>query len=313
MDLIFRAARLPRRGETLPGTSFVTHPGGKGGNQAAQVAHAGARAVVVGRVGRDGFGERLRASLVDARVDTTFLAVDERDATGVSTVLVGGDGDYASVIVPGASLNVEPGDIDLAADAIAGAAVVLLQLEIGHAAVTHAAKRGRASGAMVILNAAPAPERPAVLPDELWHSVDVVVVNRGEAEMLLGDGAADMLPCELAARTRFCFNVAAVIVTLGGDGVVLDDAIGTLHETAWPVDVLETIGAGDAFVGTLAAAVAGGTSLRGALALANAAGAMAVTRSDGYDALPTRSEVLRFLAERGLGQPPQPDYDTRLP
>ena len=246
----------------------------------------------------------MRASLANAGVDTTYLVEDERDATGVSAVLVGGDGDYASVIVPGASLNVEPGDIDRAVHAIAGAAVVLLQLEIGHAAVTYGAKRGRDSGAMVILNAAPSPEGPADLPDELWRNVDVVVVNRGEAGMLVGDDAADLLSSELASQTRATCHVSTVIVTLGGDGVVLDDPTGTRHEAAWPVDVVETIGAGDAFVGTLAAAVAGGTSLRGALTLANAAGALAVTRSGGYDALPTSSEVLRFLAEGGRGQPP---------
>lgn len=303
MDLIARAGRLPQRGETLPGTAFTTHPGGKGGNQVAQVARAGGHAVIVARVGRDDFGERLRAALLQSGVDTTHLVRDEAAATGVSTVLVGADGDYASIIVPGASARVGAEDLDAAAPAIADASVMLLQLEIEASAVSDAAARGRASGATVILNAAPAPARPDEIPSALWRNVDVLVANRGEAEMLAGDDGAGLPVNELATCIRARWGIGTVIVTLGGDGVALADDDGFLHERAWPVDVVETIGAGDAFIGMLAATVARGTSLRDAFPLANAAGAVAVTRSGGYEALPTRSEVQQFLRARLASMP----------
>jgi ribokinase len=306
IDLIARAGRLPRQGETLPGTSFAIHPGGKGGNQAAQVARAGVPAVIVGRVGRDQFGERLRAALRDAGVDTTYLAQDDHEPTGASTVLVGGDGDYASVIVPGAGLAVRTADIDTAVAAMPGAAVVLLQLEIAPGTVAYAAARARARGATVILNAAPVPERPTDISRELWGNVGVVVANRVEAEMLAGEAGDESSSDELAARIRATYDVDTVIVTLGGEGVVLADGAGSLREAAWPVEVVETIGAGDAFVGMLAATMARGTPARAALTVANAAGALAVTRSGGYQALPTRAEVERFLAERGEAGPALP-------
>src|SRR5262249_17967649 len=143
MDLIAVADRLPARGESLTGLRFTMHPGGKAGNQAAQVAQQGVPAWIVARLGNDAFGDRLRARLRDKGVDTRFLVTDATAVTGASPLLVGGDGEYASIIVPGASSLLSDADIDAARPAIAESTAVMLQLEIPVAAAFYAARVGR--------------------------------------------------------------------------------------------------------------------------------------------------------------------------
>src|SRR5919112_6072491 len=130
MDVVATADRLPAKGESVVGHRVALSPGGKAGNQAAQAALNGARTFLVGRVGGDVFGDRLRAALTRTGVDTTYLSVDPQEATGVSPVLTGADGEYASIIVPGAGQRLEPEDLDAARDAFARSAVLLLPLEI---------------------------------------------------------------------------------------------------------------------------------------------------------------------------------------
>ncbi|MDP9363375.1 MAG: ribokinase, partial [Chloroflexota bacterium] len=295
-DLIATAPRRPRRGETVLGTAFASHPGGKGGNQAAQAALQGCSTALVGRVGRDAFGERLLDALRSKGVRTELVEVDDEAATGVSTVLVGGDGDYASVVVPGASDRIDRAQIDAAEPAIAACRVLLAQLEIDVQATTHVARLAKALGKTVVLNAAPAPTGATEELSDLWCCVDVVVANRGEAAALLGvDEHARASPGEVARALRERLGTAAVVVTLGGDGAVLATASGEHAVPGFAVSVMDTVGAGDAFVGTLTSRLARRTYLVSALGDANAAGAIAVTRAGAFDALPTAAELDHFL------------------
>ena len=299
MDVVATADPLPGKGESVVGHRVALSPGGKAGNQAAQAALNGARTFLVGRVGRDVFGDRLRAALARTGVDTTYLTVDSQEATGVSPVLTGADGEYASIIVPGAGQRLEPTDIDAARDAFAQSTVLLLQCEIPVRISAHAARLARSLGGRVIFNASPAPAGAGVIPDALWSAVDVLLVNGVEAERLSGVPVSDEAAAVTAGEElQRRFGIPVVIMTLGGRGMLALDERGAHHLPAWPVTVIETIGAGDAFAGVLASELARGRQLNEALPLANAAGALAVTRSGAHDALPTGAQIRAFLMER---------------
>jgi ribokinase len=298
MDVVAKADRLPGKGESVVGHSAALSPGGKAGNQAAQAALNGAVTFFVGRVGRDIFGNQLRAALGKAGVDTMHLTIDERESTGVSPVLTGADGEYASIIVPGAGQRLTPADIDAASDAFARSAMLILQCEIPLWISAHAAQLARALGCRVMFNASPAPASANAISKDLWSAVDVLVVNGRELEGLSGMPVAGVATTSTAAEgLRLRLGIPTVIVTLGGDGVVALDKHGIRHLPAWAVAVVETIGAGDAFAGVLSSELARGRALDEALALANAAGALAVTRPGAYDALPTAEQIRNFLRE----------------
>jgi ribokinase len=303
MDVVATADRLPGKGESVVGHRVTLSPGGKAGNQAAQAALNDARTFFVGRIGRDIFGDQLRAALARTGVDTTHLTVDPVEATGVSPVLTGADGEYASIIVPGAGQRLEPADVEAARDAFAQSAVLLLQLEIPVRISAHAAQLARSLGVRVIFNASPALVGAEAIPIALWSAVDVLLVNGVEAERLTGMSVADVPAAVMASEElRQRFGIQTVIVTLGGRGVVALAERGARHLPAWPVAIVETIGAGDAFAGVLASEMARGRHLDDALPLANAAGALAVTRSGAHDALPTGSQIRGFLMERQRGE-----------
>jgi ribokinase len=299
MDVVATAERLPAAGESVVGHRVALSPGGKAGNQAAQAALNGARTFLIGRVGRDVFGDQLRAALARTGVDTTYLTVDAQEVTGISPVFTGADGEYASIIVPGAGQRLEPEDIEAARDAFAQSAVLLIQGEIPLEISAHAARLARSLGCRVLFNASPAPADAAAIPDALWSDVDVLLVNGTEAERLSGMPIADVPAAMIAAEAlRRRFGIPTVVVTLGGRGVVTLDERGARHLPSWPVPVVETIGAGDAFAGVLASELARGRQLDEALPLANAAGALAVTRPGAHDSLPTGAQIRAFLIER---------------
>jgi ribokinase len=299
MDVVATADRLPAKGESVVGHRVALSPGGKAGNQAAQAALNGAPTFLIGRVGRDVFGEQLRAALASTRVDTTYLTIDTQEPTGISPVFTGADGEYASIIVPGAGQRLQAEDIEAARDAFAQSAVLLIQGEISIQLSAHAARLARSLGGRVMFNASPAPADAAAIPDALWSAVDVLLVNGAEAERLSGMPVADVPAAVMVGEAlRRRFGILTVIITLGGRGAVALDERGTRHLPSWPVPVVETIGAGDAFAGVLASELARGLKLDEALLLANAAGALTVTHPGAHDALPTGAQIRAFLAER---------------
>jgi ribokinase len=283
LDIMVYAPRLPRPDETVPGTRWGQQCGGKGGNQAVMSARAGARTSMIGRIGVDDFGTRLIENLKAAGVDASAVLVDPTEGSGMSAAIVRDDGDYGAVIVSGANLHIPPDSLEREWRELGGAPVLVLQNEVPEAVNIAAAKVAHASGAIVILNAAPARATSAALLDR----IDVLVVNRVEAEMFSGtrvddrDGAMDALP-KLAKAAR------GVVVTLGGDGLVVraaDDA--PLWIAPKPVRVVSSHGAGDCFVGTLAAKMARGAALLQAAEFANIAAANFVGRIQGDGTAPT--------------------------
>jgi ribokinase len=274
LDLVARATRLPGPGETVLGSDYAEHAGGKGLNQAVAAARSGASCAFVGALGRDAAGRRLAQVMADDGIDATGVALVDAP-TGRAMILVDDAGENSIVVIPGANALVTAG-------ALPRAAVVLAQLEVPVAMVATALQQARASGAITVLNPAPA----APLPPELLASVDVVVPNEHEREIL---GGADAL---LAA------GCGAVVTTLGGDGVELITAEGTTHLPPFPVDVVDTTGAGDAFCGSLSARLAAGDDLATAATWASAAGALAVTIAGAVPAQPRAAAITALLATR---------------
>ena len=274
LDILLYAPSLPRPDETVAGRRWERQCGGKGGNQAVMAARAGARTAMIGRVGADDFGERLTRNLVASGVDASGVGVDPVAGSGMSAAIVRDDGDYGAVIVSGANLAIEPEDPPGQWRGLGGARALILQNEVPERVNIAAAREARAAGARVLLNAAPARE----MAPELLSLVDVLIVNRVEAAMLSGveiagmDGAARAL-AKLRPLAR------AVVVTLGGDGSLVQPEVGAAEWIApKPVKVVSTHGAGDCFVGTLAARLARGDSLLQAAKFASGAAADHVSR-----------------------------------
>lgn len=291
MDLVVSVPRHPRPGETLLGGAFHTFPGGKGANQSVAAARLGAPVRMIGRVGTDKFGDTLLATLQADGVDTRFVQQDAQAASGVALITVSADGQNTIVVAAGANGRLSTADVQAAEDAFADAVVVVLQLEIPLPAVEAAARLGRKHGAAVVLN--PAPAQP--LSAELLALADYLVPNQSELELLSGE--PDL---ERGIRVLLERSVRNLVVTLGERGARWVSATGSVEVPAFAVRAVDTVAAGDAFVGAFAAALAEGRPVQDALLRGNAAGALAVTRAGAQPSLPARVELDDFLRERGI-------------
>jgi ribokinase len=289
LDVIVEAPRLPLPDETLAGRAVAYRFGGKGGNQAVAAARMGARVAMAGRVGQDDFAAPILAALDAAGVDRAQVR-QVPGASGMSVAIVEDGGSYGAVIVSGVNLTIDPGEITLPAEPC----LLLLQNEIPEP-VNRALAARAGPGTQVILNAAPA---RAVAPD-LLARCDLVVVNRVEAAQLTGADPEALNPAAAAARL-LAQGPRAVIVTLGGAGLVARTAAGAgFALPAHRVPVVSTHGAGDAFLGALAAALAGGAALEPAARLATATAALHVSRPPDARAAITPAEVRALTAASG--------------
>ena len=272
IDLISYVPRLPAVGETLHGHEFRTGFGGKGANQAAMAAKLGARVSIVTRVGRDTFGDSMLENFRALGVDTSHVGVDESVSSGVAPIAVDPNGENAIVIVTGANARMTAADIERAREAIAAADVLVCQLEIPHDATLAALRIARDESTVAILNPAPA---AIDLPHDVYELADVLCPNESEAALILGRqvGRGE----EVAAiRDLRSFGARAVVLTLGERGCAISTDGEELLVPAEPVAAVDTTGAGDAFVGTLAVGLALGERLSAAAIRANHVAAMSV-------------------------------------
>lgn len=286
-DLVFRVEKRPRAGESVLCEDVTEALGGKGFNQAVAAARAGARTAMVGCLGTDAWGDRFLDSLAAEDVDAAGVARGS-EPTGVAAPVVDATGENAIVVAPRANLTLTPDHVSASLDRLGGAAVVLLQGEVPPDANAAAVAWGRDTGALVLLNPSPL---PPVLPEATGF-----VANEDEAAHLSGEAAP------LPAAARLAGSAAVAVVTLGAAGAVAVDARGAAPVEArvagHAVTALDPTGAGDAFTGYLAAALAAGHDLQAGLEVANAAGALAVTTVGAEPAIPRRAAVDAFLHER---------------
>jgi ribokinase len=286
-DFVLGVERRPAPGETVTDAHLATHNGGKGANQAAAAALLGASVAFLGRVGDDGFGGPLVRSLADKGIDTTLVQEVAGSSTGAAFITVTPDGENAITVAPGANRRLTAGDVDDASESIGEARVLVAQMEVLPEVVLRAVEVAAGSGTRALVNLAP----PFEVPRTLLEKLDPLVINEHEAAFLLGEnvegvnGALDAAPMLLSLGPR------SVVVTLGEDGAVFSGGESAQHLRAPKVRVVDTTGAGDAFVGALAARLADDAPLEDAVAYAVRAGAAAVTEAGAQGALPTPDTV----------------------
>jgi ribokinase len=282
-DLVIGVDRRPAAGETVLGSDLVTHPGGKGANQAVAAARLGASVCLLGRVGDDSHGRLLLESQRTAGVGTDAMLIGGAP-TGVALIVVGPEGDNSIVVSPGANALLSPQDVHAAGELLSTARVVSLQLEIPLDTVA-AAVRAAGPQTRVVLNPSP----PAPLPPEVLASCDPLVLNEHEARaMLAGDGHDTP---EQWCDALLAMGPRSVVVTLGADGVIAADATGIVRVPGLAVRVVDTTGAGDAFTGALAWRLGAGDTLAEAVRFAVRVGAAAVTKTGAQGSFPTLEEV----------------------
>lgn len=292
LDLIATVDRLPGPGETVPGTSFTTAPGGKGANQALAAARAGAEVRMVGAVGKDAFAGEALALLKAGKVDLTAVA-ETHSSTGTAHILVGGDGENMIAVVAGANNAVVPGDVAKAR--LGKGDVVLLQHEIPLETVDAALDAARKAGALTVLNTAPARVEAA----GLLGKADYVVANETEFDLYCGPLALTGADRGERMRAYAKKTGRAIVVTLGGEGVLAATGDEFLQVPALKIVPVDTVGAGDTFCGYLAAGLESGLPLKTALARAAAAGSLACLKPGAQPAIPLAAEVEAALNPAG--------------
>ncbi|WP_299531214.1 ribokinase [uncultured Streptomyces sp.] len=280
MDLVAYVPRAPALGETVTGREFRTVPGGKGANQAMAAARAGGEVVMIGAVGADAFGAELRAGLEHAGIDTDLLHTAD-GPSGTAHITVDDEGANAIVVIPGANGTVTSlGAGEIAA--VAAADLLLLQLELPLSAVVEGARAAHAQGVRTLLT--PSPVQP--LPDELLDHVDLLIPNEHEAAALSGYDDPH------AAAEILLRQVPEIIITLGSKGCLYAARGGEpVLFPAPEVTAVDTTGAGDTFVGTLAVALGEGRPVAEAVAWASSAAALCVQKHGASTSMPFRSEI----------------------
>ena len=290
-DFVLKVERRPEPGETVTGAELTLFPGGKGANQAIAAARLGVEVAMLGRVGEDPFGGELVENLRDNGVDTSRVEAVADAATGSAFITVTPDGENAIVVSPGANRRFGPEEVITASEDLELARILITQLEVGIGAVETAARIVTGNGGRFLLNLAP----PREVSDELLRLSDPLVVNEHEAAFLLGEDAEDP---EESAGKLLDLGPPTAVVTLGAAGAIRATRESSRHFPAPEVQIVDTIGAGDAFVGALAAKLAEGTLLEEAVPYAVLAGAVAVMREGAQGSLPTPEDVEKF-SDRG--------------
>jgi len=295
VDLISRVPRLPLAGETLVGNSFSIGYGGKGANQAVMAARLGAQVAVVARLGRDVFGENTLVNFKEQGIDTTYVTFDEVRFSGVAPIAVDQfSGQNAIIIVPGANDGLTSDIVRAAEPAISAANVVICQCEIPVESSLEAFRIAkRTPGRTTILNPAPA---PAVLPDELLALTDLLVPNENEAERLTGLHVFTMEEAAAAAAALQKRGPQMVVITLGERGALLASGHApVIYVPAGRVQVVDTTGAGDAFVGSLACFIGEGREPAQAVQWACRIATQTVLMPGTQTSMPSRTQIAHLL------------------
>jgi ribokinase len=295
VDLMARAPHLPQHGETVKGSHFQIGPGGKGSNQGVAASRSGASVTMITKIGTDSFAQIALESFQREGMETHYVMQDERYPTGTALIMVDEHTSENKIVVTiGACEHIAPEEIEAARVDIENSRVLLTQLETNLDAVEKAVEIAHAKGITVILNPAPAPLHP--LPDDLLSKIDILTPNETEASFLSGVKVVTMDDARRAARIIKAKGIGHVIITMGSKGaLVLTDSKEYIIAPI-KVKVVDTTGAGDAFNGGLATALAEGQDIVKAVEFANATGALSVTKVGTAPAMPYRDEIEKLLA-----------------
>ena len=293
-DLTFRTERMPNKGETYIGNSFKLGPGGKGSNQAVAARRAGAETMFITKIGKDTFGEMAMKLYADEGINSKYVWEIPDMSTGAASIVVNEEtGDNAIIVVPGAADAMVPDDLDTAEAGIADCAFFMASLEVPIPVMQHGLEVAKRNGVLTILNPAPA----AILPDEVYGLSDYFTPNETEAAILAGIPVVTIEDAEEAAKIFLQRGIDTVVITLGEKGAYVRNSVINQHVPAFDMGgkVLETTGAGDAFNGGFAYALAEGMSLIEAVRFGSATAAISVTRLGTAPAMPVNSEIQDLL------------------
>ncbi|MGI6273317.1 MAG: ribokinase [Anaerohalosphaeraceae bacterium] len=290
-DMIIKVDHIPRPGETVIGGTFSTAPGGKGANQAVAAARAGGRVTFIARVGDDMFGRQALDGFRADGIDVSHVIIDPDAPSGVASIFVDAKGQNSIAVAGGANANLSPDDIHNAADVIAAADILVMQLETPVETVRAAAQIARDNAVTVILN--PAPAQP--LDKDLLKCISILTPNESEAELLTGIPVDSPQAAQKAADALRAQGVNVVIVTMGENGALLSTQNASAFVPAFKVDAVDATAAGDVFNGALAVAVAEGAPLPRAVRFASAAAALSVTKLGAQPSAPTRAVIEHMI------------------
>jgi len=295
LDYVARLSRIPKRGETVLAEAFDTFCGGKGANQAAAVAKLGGKTAMVGCVGADAAGRRLKENLAAAGVDVARVATNGADS-GLAMIWVEG-GDNRIAVAANANSLIEKAEIDGALAGAGAGDILMAQLEIPPGIVLYALKAAKAKGMTTILNPAPA------IPDltgEIFDYTDIITPNETETEILTGVNPVDTVHTALAVKKLFALGIRQVVITLGKRGAACAEGHTITEIDAIDVKVVDTTAAGDTFVGALATRIEAGFDLAAACRYANCAATITVQRRGAAVSIPTKEEVEEFIMKMNI-------------
>jgi ribokinase len=291
-DLAFRTEKLPAWGETYMGTSFKLGPGGKGSNQAVAAARAGAKVSFISKLAHDAFGDLARKTYREEGIDTTHLFETETPTGAAAIIIDAIKGENAIIVVPGACFELTRQDVEQAREMIGKSAVFVTQLELSLPTVEFGLKLAHSLGVPTILNPAPC----CKLPDSIYQYCDYMTPNETEVELLTGIQVASLEDAERAADALLARGVRNAIITLGAQGALVKNASVRQHVSAFNAGaVVETTGAGDAFNGGFAVALAENMDIVQAARFGCAVAGISVTRPGTAPSMPTRKEVDELL------------------
>jgi ribokinase len=286
-DMVIKSKRLPLPGETIIGGTFLMNPGGKGANQAVAAARLGGEVTLVAKTGNDLFGNEAISLFEKEGINTKYIVKDSKNPSGVALINVDDNGENSIVVASGSNGTLTANDINGEVFMTNSTDIFLMQLEIPVSTVGFVAKKVKSIGCNLILNPAPAGE----LSDELLSSLFLITPNETEAEILTGIKVTDSFTAEKAASALRKRGVKNVVITLGASGsYLLTDKISKLIPVV-PVKAIDTTAAGDVFSGAMAVAISEGFELGDAVAFANKAAAISVTRMGAQASAPYRGEI----------------------
>lgn len=295
MDLVLNVPRLPLAGETISGSTFNTFVGGKGNNQALAAAKLGAKVSMLGQVGQDPYGDAVLNNLNANNVDCTYMLRTPDVGTGIANIWVGPSGENVIVIIANSNGTLTPALVEANSKVLDEAKVLLLQLEVPMETVIKAAELAKSKGITVVLNPAPAPQ-DGKLPAELLQNVDIIVPNETEAMFLTGTMPEDDESAKASANKLLALGPKSVVLTLGARGALMVMEGREEFITSFPVQVVDSTAAGDAFLGAMAAGLAQGDPLDKAVKTGCAAGALACTKPGAAPSLPDKIALASLLS-----------------
>ncbi len=294
MDLVVLTSRAPMEGETIVGKSFYQFTGGKGANQAVAASRLGVDVAMIGKLGKDAFGQAHIDSLKKEGIDHKSVLFDDTESSGVGNITLEENGNNRIIVVPGANLKLSPSDIEAFEEQIKNSDIIILQLEIPFETVYKSIELAHKHGKIIILNPAPA----AMIPEEFIKLVDYIVPNESEAFILTGIKVNNISSAREAAKALLNLGCKNVIITLGDKGVFFMNNNEEIFQESFKVKAVDTTAAGDSFIGGFAYSLANDFEYKKALEFSCAVGALTVTKIGAQPSLPTIEEVNSFILER---------------